>query len=144
MAVGARVGLGDREHHLLARAETGEPAGALRVGPEPGEQLGGDARRHEEQEQRAPLRRRGLAHHDQLAQPAAATAVLLGEVHREEAGCGHRLPELVGATAGARLVTEPVVSEAGRHVARGGAQHRVLVGPGEVHGRMLARRAGVP
>ena len=86
-----------------------------------------------EQEQRAPLRGRGLAHHDQLAHPAAAAAVLLGEVHREEAGCGHRLPELLGATAGARLLAEPVVPEPGRHVARGRAEHRVLVGLGEVH-----------
>ena len=37
---------------------------------------------------------------DQLAQAAATAAVLLGQVHREEAGLGDGLPQLVGLPAG--------------------------------------------
>jgi hypothetical protein len=133
MAVRAGVGLGDREHHLLARAQSGEPTSALLVGAEAGQQLSRDAGGHEQEEQRATLGRRRFAHHDEVAQTAAAPAVGLGKMDREEAGRGQRVPELLGASVGTGLLAEPVVPEARRDIGDRGAEHRVLVALAEVH-----------
>ena len=126
MAVGAGVGLGDRERHLLAADDRRQELGALRVGAEPADHLGADRGGHEDQEQRASLRRDLLAHDRELGHAAAATAVGLGEVHREEALVGERLPQLVGLRAGAVALGEVLVAELPGDVGDGLAQHDVL------------------
>ena len=76
---------------------------------------------------------RRFADDDELAHPTTATAVLLGEVHRQEAGRRHRLPQLLRAPAGASPLAEPLVPEVGSDLADRGAEHRVLLALGEVH-----------
>ncbi len=133
VAVGARVGLGDREHHLPTAAETREPARALLAGTEARDQLGADPGRHQHEEQRTSLRGELLAHHHELAQAATTAAVLLGQVHREESGLGDGLPQLLGLPAGDRALVEVLVSERRRDPAHGRPKHHVLVGLGELH-----------
>ena len=111
MAVRAGVGFGDREHHLLAAAQAGEPTRALRVGPEAPDQLGADAGRHQHEEQGAALRGELLAHDHELAHATTTAAVLLRQVHREEAGTGDGLPQLVGLPARDRALVEVLVPE---------------------------------
>ena len=114
-------------------AERGEPLLLLLVGPEAGDQLGADRRRHEEQQERAPLRGELLGHDGELADAAPAAAVLGWEVHREEAVVGDRLPERLGLAAGPDLLGEVLVAELGREVADRGPDHLVLGALGEVH-----------
>ncbi len=128
-----RVGFGDREHHLLAGREPGEPALLLRVGTEPRHHLSADPRRHEDEQERTPLRRQLLLHDRQLAHPPATAAVLLRQVHAEEARRRHRHPELAGAPTGPGAFGEVLVPEPRSDAADRLAQHLVLGRFGEVH-----------
>ena len=133
MRVGAGIGLGDRERHLLARDHPGEPRLALLVGAEPRDQLGADRGRHQDEQQRAPLRSKLLADDRELGDPPTTPAVLFGQVHTQEPVVRHRLPELGGVGAVADGGGVVVVPEARREVAHGRAQQLVLGGLDEVH-----------
>ena len=133
MAVRTRVGLGDREGHLLARREWLEPPVLLRVGPELREQLAADRRGDEDQEERTALRRELLGDDRELAQTAAATAMRLRQVDGEKPELGNGIPELVDLFTAAGTSGVVGVPELGGDVAHRAAQELVFGRVGELH-----------
>jgi hypothetical protein len=134
MGVGARVGFGDREHHLGRTAgQAGQPGLALLLRTELADHLGRDRGGHHQQEQRRPGRGEFLADHDELSQSPAAAAVRLGDVHADEAGFAQGLPELsAGTPFGGPLgvVTRPEIPG---YLGHGGPERLVFFGFSKVH-----------
>ncbi len=134
--VGVRAGvrLGDREHHLgRAGGQPGQPRLALLVGAELGDHPGRDGRRDEQQQQRRALRAEFLADQGQFGQPAATTAVGLGDVDPNESGFTKLGPQLIARRPRrgvAGVVLRPKAPGYGRD---SGSQVAVLGGLSEIH-----------
>ena len=132
VGVGAGVGLGDREGHRRgAVADPGQPALLLRVRAVARDHGPADRRADDHHQQRAALGGQLLADGGHVADPAAATAVLLGHVDAEVAGLGDLHPQLGGLLAGSGALDEPLAAVAARQLRDLRAQLDSLLGLGE-------------
>ena len=97
MRIRSGVGFGDTEGHRdRSVGKPRQPPVALLVGAEARNDVAADGRRDNEHQQ-AGARRRDLLHHDrQLVHSCAATAVLLGKIHPDEAQFARLRPQFVG------------------------------------------------
>ena len=120
VGVGTGVGLGDREGHgLRAGGEPRQPLLLELVRPVLGDDRAADRRGDDQHQQRAATCGDLLEGDHGLGQARAAAAVLLGQVHAEEARCAEFLVELGGL-----LVCLGAVEEVGEPVLVDDLTHR--------------------
>ena len=99
------VGFGDGERHGdRAVGDAGHPALLLLVGAELGDDRAVDGGGDHHHQQRTAARRQLLHHQRQLVHAGAAAAVLLGQVHPDEAELACLAPQFVGVATGAGLL----------------------------------------
>jgi hypothetical protein len=114
VGVRAGIGLGDREgHDRLAARDRGYPPLPLLLRPETADHGAADRRRDNEHQERAAEGRELLRDGGELADAEAAAAVLLGQVHPDEAGRSDGLPQLRGLLAARRPLGVVLVPELG-------------------------------
>jgi hypothetical protein len=129
VAVRTGVGFGDRERHGdRTVGDTGDPALLLLLGAELGDDGAVDGGGDDHQQQR----RAGRGHllHDQreLVHARSATAVLLGQIHPDEAEFACLAPQLSGVLAFAGLLQVVLFAVVGGHRGDGFAQCLLFFG----------------